>query len=39
MHGANALLILPYQQADFPAGTQVKAIMTNPVQETGGESQ
>jgi molybdenum cofactor synthesis domain-containing protein len=39
MHGANALLILPYQQADFPAGTQVEAIMTGPVQESGRESQ
>jgi molybdopterin molybdotransferase len=39
MHGANALLVLPYQQADFPAGTKVEAILTGPVQETGHESQ
>jgi molybdopterin biosynthesis enzyme len=39
MHGANALLVLPYQQADFPAGTEVEAIMTDPAQETDRESQ
>jgi molybdenum cofactor synthesis domain-containing protein len=39
MHGANALLILPYQQADFSTGTKVEAILTGPVQETGRESQ
>jgi molybdenum cofactor synthesis domain-containing protein len=38
MHGANALLVLPYQQADFPAGTEVEAIMTGPAQETDRES-
>ena len=39
MHGSNALLVLPYQQADFPAGTEVEAIMTGPAQETDRESQ
>ena len=39
MHGANALLVLPYQQADFPAGTEVEAIMTGPARETDRESQ
>lgn len=34
MHGANALLVLPYQQGDFPAGTEVEAIITGPLQET-----
>jgi hypothetical protein len=34
MHGANALLILPYQQGDFPAGAEVEAIITSPVQES-----
>ena len=34
MHGANALLILPYQQGDFPAGSEVEAIITGPLQET-----
>jgi molybdopterin molybdotransferase len=38
MHGANALLVLPYQQADFPAGTEVEAVMTGPAQETDRES-
>jgi molybdopterin molybdotransferase len=33
MHGANALLILPYQQGDFRAGTEVEAIITGPLQE------
>lgn len=39
MHGANALLVLPYQQADFPAGTEVEALMTGPARETDRESQ
>jgi molybdenum cofactor synthesis domain-containing protein len=34
MHGANALLVLPYQQGDFPAGAEVEAIITGPLQET-----
>lgn len=34
MHGANALLILPYQKGDFPAGAEVEAIITAPLQET-----
>ncbi len=34
MHGANALLVLPYQQGNFPAGTEVEAIITGPLQET-----
>jgi hypothetical protein len=34
MHGANALLVLPYQQGDFPAGGEVEAIITGPYQET-----
>jgi molybdopterin molybdotransferase len=33
MHGANALLILPYQQGDFLTGTEVEAIITGPLQE------
>lgn len=33
MHGANALLVLPYQQGDFPAGAEVEAIITGPLQE------
>jgi molybdopterin molybdotransferase len=37
MHGANALLVLPYQQGDFPAGTEVEAIITGPLQETERE--
>jgi len=37
MHGANALLVLPYQQGDFPAGTEVEAIITGPLQETDRE--
>lgn len=32
MSGANALLILPYQQGDFPAGAEVEAIITEPLQ-------
>lgn len=38
MHGANALLILPFEQGDFPAGTQVEAIITGPLQETSSTS-
>lgn len=34
MHGANALLVLPYQEGDFPAGTEVEAIITGPLQES-----
>jgi molybdenum cofactor synthesis domain-containing protein len=37
MHGANALLVLPYQQGDFPAGAEVEAIITGPLQEIDGE--
>ncbi len=37
MHGANALLVLPYQQGNFPAGTEVEAIITGPLQETDRE--
>lgn len=33
MSGANALLILPYQQGDFPAGTEFDAIITGPLLE------
>jgi molybdopterin molybdotransferase len=33
MHGANALLILPYQQGDFLTGSEVEAIITGPLQE------
>jgi molybdenum cofactor synthesis domain-containing protein len=33
MHGANALLILPYQQGDFPGGSEVEAIITGPLRE------
>jgi molybdenum cofactor synthesis domain-containing protein len=34
MHGANALLVLPYQKGDFPAGAEVEAIITGPLQES-----
>ncbi|GAB4543162.1 MAG: molybdopterin molybdotransferase MoeA [Anaerolineae bacterium] len=37
MHGANALLILPYQQGDLPAGAEVEAIITGPLQEANGD--
>jgi len=37
MHGANALLVLPYKQGDFPAGTEVEAIITGPLQEADRE--
>ncbi len=37
MHGANALLVLPYQQGDFPAGTEVEAIITGPMQEISAQ--
>jgi molybdenum cofactor synthesis domain-containing protein len=33
MHGANALLILPYQHGDFPTGSEAEAIITGPLQE------
>jgi molybdopterin molybdotransferase len=33
MHGANALLVLPYQQPDFPAGAEVEVIITGPLLE------
>lgn len=33
MHGANALLVLPDQQGDFPAGAIVEAILTGPLEE------
>lgn len=33
MHGANALLILPYQHADFSAGTEVETIIIGPLRE------
>lgn len=33
MSGANALLILPYQQGDFPAGAEVEAIITDPLRD------
>lgn len=34
MHGANALLILPHQQGDFPAGAEIEAIITGPLRES-----
>jgi molybdenum cofactor synthesis domain-containing protein len=37
MHGANALLVLPYQHGDFPAGSQVEAIITGPLRESESE--
>jgi molybdenum cofactor synthesis domain-containing protein len=37
MRGANALLVLPYQQGDFPAGSQVEAIITGPLHESESE--
>jgi molybdopterin biosynthesis enzyme len=33
MHGANALLVLPYQHGDFPAGSEVEAMITGPLHE------
>jgi molybdopterin biosynthesis enzyme len=33
MSGANALLILPYQQGDFPAGAEVEAIITGSLRD------
>ncbi len=33
MHGANALLILPFHQDDFAAGTEVEAMITGPLRE------
>jgi molybdenum cofactor synthesis domain-containing protein len=33
MHGANALLVLPYSDANFSAGTELEAIIIGPVQE------
>ncbi len=33
MSGANALLILPYQHGDFPAGAEVEAIITGPLRD------
>jgi molybdopterin molybdotransferase len=37
MHGANALLILPYQYGNFSAGTEVEAMIIGPVQQEKGE--
>jgi molybdenum cofactor synthesis domain-containing protein len=37
MHGANALLTLPYQHGNFPAGTEVEAIIIGPLPEKTGE--
>ena len=34
MSGANALLILPYQDGDFPAGAEVEALLTGPLQDS-----
>ena len=34
LHGANALLVLPSQQGEFPAGAEVEAIVTGPLIET-----
>jgi molybdenum cofactor synthesis domain-containing protein len=39
MHGANALLVLPFDQGDFPAGAEVEAIITGPLQETDRKSE
>ena len=39
MHGANALLVLPFGQGDFPAGAEVEAIITGLLQETDQESE
>lgn len=38
MHGANALLILPYHQGDFPKGTEVEALITGPLREPDNQS-
>jgi molybdopterin molybdotransferase len=38
MHGANALLVLPFHQGDFPAGAEVEAIITGPLREADPES-
>lgn len=37
MHGANALLVLPYQEGNFPAGTEVEAIITGPMQDISAQ--
>ena len=39
MHGANALLVLPFDQGDFPAGAEVEAIITGLLQETDQKSE
>jgi hypothetical protein len=39
MHGANALLVLPSDQGDYPAGAGVEAIITGPLQETDQKSE
>jgi molybdenum cofactor synthesis domain-containing protein len=36
MSGANALLVLPYEVGDFPAGTEVEALITGPLHEAPG---
>jgi molybdenum cofactor synthesis domain-containing protein len=33
MSGANALLVLPYEVGDFPAGAEVEALITGPLNE------
>jgi molybdopterin biosynthesis enzyme len=33
MSGANALLVLPHEVGDFPAGTEVEALITGPLHE------
>jgi molybdenum cofactor synthesis domain-containing protein len=33
MHGANALLVLPYQYGDFSAGAEVEALVIGPLHE------
>ncbi len=33
MSGANALLVLPYEVGDFPAGSEVEALITGPLHE------
>lgn len=36
MHGANALLVLPHEQGDLPAGAEIEAILTGPLRESDG---
>jgi molybdenum cofactor synthesis domain-containing protein len=37
MHAANALLVLPFNQGDFPGGAEVETIITGPLREADHE--